>query len=255
MPLLDLRKGLRLTRYVGSDQSEGFTPVDLYKGGKLGFYYNSDDAAVSIGSPVDTLTDRSGNGLTISNTNSDQQPVLINNAALGANYMAFDGVDDRLQSAVSYDFRSAGGFTMYALITPRNVVNRGRLYTFGSLYLELPRSSSGLLRQIVPGRNTSVSNSVIPESWLDQVSCLVITHELAIDQLRLRINGNEIILGRTPDPRSSYSQSSFALCSRQNGGTHNGNIDVYEFGIVEGAASAKDITDIESYLMTKGNII
>lgn len=248
MPRLDLSLLLR-TNHVSGGPS--WAPTNLYAGGKLGLYYNADAAAVSVGSPVDTLADSSGNGVTIGTPQADRRPTLAYDATLGANYIDFDGVDDRLDSEDSVDFSTADGFTLFALITPREASTRGRLYTWGNTRMELPRDANNILRQVVPGQNTNVPNSALPGGWLDQVSCLVVTHEWATDQMAFRVNGSALSVTRPSTPVGfGYIDDDFVLC----GDSSQGNIDVYEFGIVEGVASAGDLANIEGYLMAKGGI-
>ncbi|MEG0346520.1 MAG: hypothetical protein RR605_00560 [Acinetobacter sp.] len=99
----------------------------LFANGEQGFFYDPNDlttmfqdAAGTVpvtgaGQAVGLIKDKSGRGNHARQTNSTSRPLLQRNATTGAYYLAFDGVDDFLQTN-NIDFTSTNEMSLFVAV-------------------------------------------------------------------------------------------------------------------------------------------
>lgn len=131
--------------------SSGFNPLDLFTGGKQGVWYDPSDKSTLFqdvagtvpvtkdGDPVALMKDKSGNGNHAVQTVSTARPIYKTDGIL--HWLAFDGIDDRLNitlsSAVSAPFTIAMGEKREGFNSTFNYLidsaypNKFSLYIFG----------------------------------------------------------------------------------------------------------------------------
>jgi hypothetical protein len=102
-----------------STQVTPFTPLDLFAQGEAGFWYDFSDPTTmfqdvagtvpveSFGDPVALVLDKSGNGYHATQETNAARPIWTQDAATGLVGVAFDGVDDSLDSAVIAELQDA----------------------------------------------------------------------------------------------------------------------------------------------------
>ena len=98
----------------GSGGAAAFDPASLFSSGEQGVWYDPSDFSTmfqdsagttpvtAVGQPVGKILDKSGRGNHASQSTAAARPVLQQDGN-GKYYLAFDGVDDKLQTVASVD--------------------------------------------------------------------------------------------------------------------------------------------------------
>lgn len=153
--------GRPVTRSVLAGQLNNLTQLikSLFANNEQGFAYNPNDlttlyqdAAGTIpvtaqGQPVGLMRDKSGHNNHAFQTVSASRPILQRNATTGAYYLAFDGVDDFLQTN-NIDFTATDKVSLFTGIRKLTDANVGAIAEFsgnvnsntGSFWLLTPLS-------------------------------------------------------------------------------------------------------------------
>ena len=115
----------------------------LFANGEQGFFYDPNDLSTmfqdaagtipvtAVGQPVGLMLDKSGRNNHAFQTVSASRPILQRNATTGAYYLAFDGVDDFLQTN-NIDFTSTDKVSLFAGVRKLSDATRGVLVHTGS---------------------------------------------------------------------------------------------------------------------------
>lgn len=108
----------------------------LFANGEQGFFYDPNDLSTmfqdaagtvpvtAAGQPVGLIRDKSGRNNHAFQTTSASRPILRKNAVTGANYLAFDGSDDFLQTN-NIDFTVTDKVSLFAGVRKLSDVNTG----------------------------------------------------------------------------------------------------------------------------------
>ena len=117
--------------------------AELFANGEQGFVYDPNDLntmfqdaagtvpVTDMGQPVGLIQDKSGNGNHAKQTDSSKRPILRKNAATGANYLEFDGFDDRLFTQ-TIDLSSISKFSFFSSLRKLRDTQSGTLFAFGN---------------------------------------------------------------------------------------------------------------------------
>ena len=182
----------------------------LFSLGEQGFAYDPNDLTTmwqdqakllpvtGAGQPVWHILDKSGNNNHAFATSSATRPILQRNATTGAYYLAFDGVDDSLQTN-NIDFTATDKVSLFAGVTkladktqvivelsPNTSTNAGSFYlsaesiTGGVGYVSLARGSSA----DISGRSARIFTYPAPD-----VVVLSVKHDISGDLSSMRRNG------------------------------------------------------------------
>lgn len=115
----------------------------LFSDGEQGFFYDPNDLSTmyqdaagtipvtAVGQPVGLIRDKSGRNNHAFQTVSASRPILQRNATTGAYYLAFDGVDDFLQTN-SINFTATDKVSLFAGVRKLSDATRGVLVHTGS---------------------------------------------------------------------------------------------------------------------------
>ena len=180
----------------------------LFSNGEQGFFYDPNDlttmfqdAAGTIpvtaaGQPVGLVKDKSGRNNHAYQTTSAARPILRKNATTGAYYLAFDGVDDFLQTN-NIDFTSTDEISIFSGVTKLRDSTSAILVELsattlnfnGSFHIDAPSgqplnnygsASRGTTRQVArAGANYAAPSSVV----------INLKAKISSDMLRLSVNG------------------------------------------------------------------
>ena len=182
----------------------------LFANGEQGFFYDPNDLSTmyqdaagttpvtAAGQPVGLILDKSGRNNHAYQTVSASRPILQRNATTGAYYLAFDGVDDFLQTA-NIDFTSTDKVSLFTGVTkladagkiiaelsPNTTVNAGSFffvsgtYGGGNGYSSLARGSA----------NADESQTALNFTYLaPDVAVLSVKHDISGDLSSMRRNG------------------------------------------------------------------
>ena len=113
----------------------------LFANGEQGFFYDPDDLSTmfqdaagtvpvtAAGQPVGLIRDKSGRNNHAYQTASASRPLLQRNATTGAYYLAFDGVDDFLQTN-SIDFTATDRISVFAGLVKNTIGTIGSIFEF-----------------------------------------------------------------------------------------------------------------------------
>lgn len=127
----------------GKKPSFNLEILKLFANGEQGFFYDPNDLSTMyqdaagtvpvtvVGQPVGLMLDKSGRNNHAFQTVSASRPILQRNATTGAYYLAFDGVDDFLQTN-NIDFTSTDKVSLFAGVRKLSDATRGVLVHTGS---------------------------------------------------------------------------------------------------------------------------
>lgn len=181
----------------------------LFSLGEQGFAYDPNDlttlyqdAAGTIpvtaaGQPVGLIKDKSGRNNHALQTVSASRPILQRNATTGAYYLAFDGVDDSLQTN-SIDFTATDKVSLFAGVRKLSTVEGIVLELSstvstnnGSFYLAAPAGQTNPYQISFVNKGTlftSAQNPNLPPPISVVVSC---KGDIAADNTTIRTNGTQ----------------------------------------------------------------
>ena len=235
----------------------------LFANNEQGFFYDPNDLSTmyqdaagtvpvtSVGQPVGLWLDKSGRNNHAYQTVSASRPILQRNATTGAYYLAFDGVDDFLQTN-SINFTSTDKVSLFAGVRKLSDAARSMVSELassaiiGTFRFEAPNavSSGNILYSSggsIPGGGVaSIGGFNAPISIV--ATC---KSSIAQDIADLRINGNLVVTGRQDQGTGNYDNHPLYIGRR--GGTSlpfNGHI----YGLI---GIGKLTTDTETAAIEK----
>lgn len=182
----------------------------LFANGEQGFFYNPNDLSTmfqdsagtipvtAAGQPVGLIHDKSGSNNHAYQTVSASCPILQRNATTGAYYLAFDGVDDYLQTG-SIDFTATDKVSLFAGLNRTGNANVGTLLETGSSVTN-PTGGFGINCPVDVGGSTlnlmaSAGGSKVSTGAVVSPDILVysgfidLSKTTAIEQINFKVNG------------------------------------------------------------------
>lgn len=181
----------------------------IFATGAQGFAYDPSDLSTlyqdaagtipvtAAGQPVGLMKDKSGRNNHASQTVSASRPILQRNATTGAYYLAFDGVDDFLQTN-SIDFTATDKVSVFAGVRKLSTVDglvlelsSNMSTNNGSFYLAAPAGQSNPNQILFANKGTilaSAQNPNLPPPISVVVSC---KGNIAADSTIIRTNGTQ----------------------------------------------------------------
>ena len=129
---------------TGFSRAVGWSPLDLFEGGKKGAWYDPSDLSTmwqdsagttpvtADGQPVGKILDKSGNGNHATQPVAGKRPTY--HTAGGTHWLDFDGVDDSLYTA-SINLTSTSKITVFAGTANSKTLSTGTLLEFSANYL------------------------------------------------------------------------------------------------------------------------
>lgn len=182
----------------------------IFATGEQGFAYNPNDlttlyqdAAGTIpvtaaGQPVGLMKDKSGRNNHASQTVSASRPILQRNATTGAYYLAFDGVDDFLQTN-SIDFTATDKVSLFAGVQKQSTTlgmlcelstNSSTSGQYNAFYLAVPETSDGVIFFRSRVENTGASQIAKVNSTANPLQCVITcTSDIPNDINTIKLNG------------------------------------------------------------------
>jgi len=196
----------------GTSKTLTFSQIieSLFSNGEQGFFYDPNDLSTmyqdsagtipvtAAGQPVGLILDKSGRNNHAYQTVSASRPILQCNATTGAYYLAFDGVDDYLQTN-SIDFTSTDKVSLFAGLNRTGNANIGTLLETGSSFTN-PTGGFGIkcpvgvgestlnLMASTGGSNVSTGAVVSPDK-LVYSGFIDLSKTTAIEQVNFKVNG------------------------------------------------------------------
>lgn len=195
----------------------------LFSLGEQGFAYDPSDLSTlyqdatraipvtAAGQPVGLMLDKSGRNNHAYQTVSASRPILQRNATTGAYYLAFDGVDDFLQTN-SIDFTATDEMSLFAGVrklsdaasaivaelSPSSATNNG------SFHLAAPDSVSGNNYQFA-SRGTVRSIPATPPTYISPISNVVsVAGEIASNTAKIRVDGAQVAQSTATQGTGNY---------------------------------------------------
>jgi len=272
MPLL--AKAIRATTVNSRDFPDGWpdtvvwTPLDLYRAGEQGVWYDPSDFSTmfqdfestvpvtAVGQSVARIMDKSGNGRSAAMDISSRRPKLQQDGA-GHYYLDFDGVDDYMYTN-AINLSATDKMTLWAGVRKDSDSSLGMLCELsadantnnGSFYVTAPHQGGvanyGFLSKGAAGGSALASPYAAPTT-----NILTCAGDISGDSAIIRVNGFQFPTGTADQGTGNYGSHPLYL-GRRNGTANlyfNGRL--YQF-ILRGAASnSSQITDIEAYVNSK----
>lgn len=181
----------------------------LFSNNEQGFAYDPNDLTTlyqdaagtvpvtAAGQPVGLMKDKSGRNNNAFQTVSSSRPILQRNATTGAYYLAFDGVDDFLQTN-NIDFSATDKVSLFAGVRKLSDVSTGMLcelsanlnINVGCFYLAAPlnvvtKSFAFMVKgTVVSGVPATSTNNLAPYS-----AVLSAKGDILVSSVSLRSNG------------------------------------------------------------------
>ncbi|USI86795.1 hypothetical protein LZ086_18010 [Acinetobacter johnsonii] len=165
----------------------------LFSNGEQGFFYDPNDLSTmyqdaagtipvtAVGQPVGLMKDKSGRNNHAFQTTSASRPILRKNATTGAYYLAFDGVDDCLQTN-NIDFTATDKVSLFAGVNVLNTNSEVRaLLDFGERNIEL-RSKDGIRVSSLAHASAAINANQQAAVLLDSPSYVVVAKHSVPDK-------------------------------------------------------------------------
>ena len=214
----------------------------LFSLGEQGFAYDPNDLSTlyqdaagtipvtAAGQPVGLMKDKSGRNNHASQTVSASRPILQRNATTGAYYLAFDGVDDFLQTN-NIDFTATDKVSLFAGVRKLSDAATAILAELssdtnlnnGAFYIAAPISASPTISFASKGTlnaRTDISGYAAPTSIVTTMQ-----GQISTDRNIVRVNGLQ--KGSTSNDQGTGNYGNYPLYIGRRGGTQlpfNGHI-------------------------------
>ena len=249
----------------------GWSPLSLFASGEQGVWYDPSDFSTmfqdsagttpvtAVGQPVGKILDKSGRGNHASQSTAAARPVLQQDGG-GKYYLAFDGVDDKLQTVSSVDLSANDSVLAIAGIRKDTDIGAGHVIVFGDLnapndgsfFISAPAFSAPTVAFYSRGTALSANNyndASIAAPWLGVCTGI---GDISADQLILRTNGVQRY--NTPTDQGSGNYGVWPL--------YIGNLPAYPFFLGRvysilvrgGTSTAQEISDAEAYVASKTGV-
>lgn len=208
----------------------------LFANNEQGFFYDTNDLSTMFqdaagtvpvtgeGQTVGLMLDKSGRNNHASQNDSARRPILRKNAVTGANYLAFDGVDDFLQTS-NVDFTSTDKVSLFVGVRKLSDVSAQILVELsadqtansGSFVL-MPRQT-GMVEGASFRSRGSLYNSILNVAGLKAPLSTVFTAKADIqgDSSILRSNGVQV--GELNANQGTGNYGNYPLYIGRRGGT------------------------------------
>lgn len=206
----------------------------LFANNEQGFAYDPNDLSMmyqdaagtipvtGAGQPVGLVKDKSGRNNHAYQSGSSSRPILQRNATTGAYYLAFDGVDDFLQTN-NIDFTTTDAVGLFAAVKNistnpyQNIVelSASASVSNGTFLLRCPQES---LRPLYLSRGTIAAQTGILSTTPDLLAGMVLSSQskISTDTLRLRVNG---VLNSISTDQGTGTYSNHPIYIGMRGGT------------------------------------
>lgn len=248
-----------------------WSPSSLFASGEQGVWYDPSDFSTmfqdsagttpvtAVGQPVGKILDKSGRGNHASQSTAAARPVLQQDGN-GKYYLAFDGVDDRLQTVSSVDLSANDSVLSIVGISKDTDSGVGHVVAFGdttlpndgSFFIAAPVFSAPTAGFYSRGTALSANNyndASIAAPWLGVCTGI---GDISADQLIFRTNGVQRF--NTASDQGSGNYGVWPL--------HIGNIPTYPFFqgrmysilIRGGTSTAQEVSDAEAYAASKTGV-
>lgn len=255
-----ISRGISLA--INEPNGAGFNPLSLFAADEQGVWYDPSDMSTlfqdsagtipvtAAGQPVGKMLDKSGRGNHATQTTATSRPIL--QTASGKWYLAFDGVDDWLQTG-SINLTVTNKVTMWAGFTKLSEAIDGWVVGFGGVSVgsfSLRAPSAALSTTITSHSSGSTASAVASSSFPAPVTLVgTVVGDIAADVSTLRINGAQF---NNAADQGTGSYGTFPLFIGRRSATLSPlNGRIYSL-IVRGATStAQQIADTESYVNSK----
>lgn len=222
----------------GKKPSFNLEILKLFANGEQGFFYDPNDLSTmfqdaagtvpvtATGQPVGLIRDKSGRNNHAFQTVSASRPILQRNATTGAYYLAFDGVDDSLQTS-SINFTATDKVNLFAGVRKLSDASSANLVELststasqnGSFHLRTP-SNSGLANLDWSSKGTARVFATSPSVYTSPTSLVIFTKgNISEDSAILRVNGVQVASSIADQGTGNYGN--YPLYIGRRGGTEN----------------------------------
>jgi len=258
--------GLRLG--IGRGQ-QGFDPASLFAGGVQGVWFDPSDLSTMFqdsagatpvtasGQPVGRMLDKSGRGNHATMATAAKRPIYTTGSGLA--WLAFDGVDDAMQTSATLDFTATDAMSFFAGVRKTSdaafgaLVELGILGASGTMGLTAPQGAAANYRFAHQG---SVFASAVSASTFAAPISNVLTGigDISDDQTLLRINGIQAAITVTNVGTGNYSNSQLFIGGRSGTSLYFNGL-LYGLVVLGATTSAASITATEQFLAAKSGVV
>lgn len=249
--------------------SSGFSPLDLFAGGKQGAWYDPSDKSTLFqdvsgtvpvtkdGDPVALMRDKSGNGNHATQTVSASRPAYTKDGNLDSLY--FDGVDDMLVATLARNMSESGELYVFAAFKGTPDASIGILaelgynhMSYGGFYLAARATYSTF-----SGRGVRIGDSTDEVNQTTSEGAKILTATINVNKIapaKTRVNNGAWVNSVSTDFGGGVmSKDNLYIGVRANGSLPFKGY-LYGLIIVGGAMTEQEIIDTQNYLATKAGV-
>lgn len=249
---------------IGGQQSFSQLIKKLFSNSEQGFFYDPNDLSTmyqdaagtvpvtATGQPVGLIRDKSGRNNHAFQTVSASRPILQRNATTGAYYLAFDGVDDFLQTS-SINFTATDKVSLFAGVRKLSDATNGILLELsasitnnsGTFCVFAPRSIGGAGNFGFASKGTVLTEVSTPAILAPVSAVISVKSSILASVLSMRVNG--ALSASSNNSQGTGNYGNYPLYIGRRGGTllpFNGHI----YGLI---SIGKLTTDDETAVIEK----
>jgi len=253
---------------LGVTNSTGFNPSTLFAGGIKGAWYDMSDISTMfkvdgttpavVGEEVGKITDKSGNGHDLIQTNSDKCPILRvdTDGKLCLDFTTDDGM--RTTSNLLFDTAGVNTMSVFAAAKKESddlnqtVAELSNSVGTNNGAFRLFYASANQWRAIQKG---TVANTIVSASIGNpDKSILTTVASIAAPSHDFRRNGSSIASNTSTLGTGNYGDYPLNIGGRASGGSANLDGKIYGLIVLGKVADTNEISNVESYLSDKSGV-